>query len=287
MAEDFAFTTGFMDKHPGSAARALASLDPADVAAFLDEIPEKLVATVLSQMNAGPAALIVKRMDASVGAGVLSEMEYQDAVSIVRLLGDRSRSAISDRLPPKLRRDLETTLSFPSDTVGAKMTTTIVTMTGDQTAAEALAELRTMRRTKTAMIFIVDHSKRLLGAIPTADLIQSAGARPLAQIMAPGIVPLSARARLDTVASLAAWIDHSQLPVLNRQKRLIGALPRKTAWQTSLPEPETVDTIASPSIAASMANAFVTSLAGLMQLLADGDPPSGSSASRRQLGGKP
>lgn len=285
MAEDFAFTIGFIDKHPRSAARALASLDPTDVAAFLDKIPENAAAMVLSQMNAGPAAMVIKRMDGS--AGVLAEMNYQDAVSVVRSLEGKSLRAISDKLAPKLRRDLKTTLSFPPDTVGAQMTTTIVTMTGDQTAAEALVELRRMRRTKAPMVFIIDASKRLLGAVATADLLHSPDARPLAQLMDTGIVPLSARARLDTVTSFSAWTDYSQLPVLDGQKRLIGSLSKKIAWQTSLRAPATIDGIASPSIAASMANAFFTSFAGLMQLLADVDQPPAKATSPRGPGGEP
>ncbi len=277
MSTEYSVTKGFIKTHPRSAARVLASMDPTDTAAFLQTVPAKDASAVLSQMNVRPASIILKHMDTIAGVQVLSDMSFQDVVSVARLLDIGNRKVLMDQMPRKLSRDVETSLSFPSDTVGANMETTITTMRGDQTAADALAELRQLRRTKSGMVFVIGASKTLRGAVGVADLLQSPAEVPLQDLMNRTVPPLSARARLDAVASLDAWEDYGQLPVLDGQKKLIGALTRKIARQARDRETAILFDGVSLSFAASIANAFLTSFVGLWQLLADVEqPPSNS-----------
>jgi Mg/Co/Ni transporter MgtE len=273
MSADFPVTIEFLKAHPRSAARALAPMDPADVAAFMASVPTKNAARVLSQMNAWPASIVLSKMPPATGAQVLPEMPYQDAVSLARFISDADWPALADQLPQKLRRDLRVTLAFPTDTVGANMTTTIVTMAADQTVGEARDELRRLRHAKSGMVFVIDASRALCGAITAADLLQGARTSPLSEVMDTKVAPLSARARLSTVTALAAWDDYTQLPVLSRGKKLIGALPRKTAQKAGKLRSSVTAGAASEPIAVSIANAFLMSFLGLVKLLADIDQP--------------
>lgn len=262
-------TLGLIEKRPLTAARSLASLDPGDAAAFLETLPTREAASVLSKMNAWPASALIAEMSAVNGAAVVVELDYQTAASITRVMPEAARAPLLAALPKKLSRDLNITLTYPADTVGANMSTLFIVVASDQTVADALAELRQIKRAKTGVAFIVDDSKRLLGMLNASDLLQLSNEARLNDVMDKSVAPLSARARLASVAWLPAWDDYAQLPVISRQKNLIGALARNAAQKNGIAKAPVGMDAESRSILASIANAFITSGIGLAQLIAD------------------
>ena len=218
----------------------------------------------------------------------MSEMEYQSAAAIIRLIPEADRGELLNALPKKLQRDLNTTLIYPPDTVGAKMSVSIVTLSQKQSVAEALTEVRKYKRANTGVAFVVDKANKLLGMTNASDLLQYPNETLLIDVMKKSVVPLSARARLKTVASLPDWDDFSQLPVVTRKKMLIGSLSNKVArqWQAATaPVSAEAD---SSSLLGSITGAFVTSFVGLAQLVGEADQKdvqSNDTQSPRKTGG--
>jgi magnesium transporter len=273
-----ALTIAFIDKHPLSAARALSAMDPDDAAAFLETVPTRYAARVMARAGAWPCASIIARMQPADAAAALRELSYQDAAAILRLVQAERRAPILEEAPVKLRRDLELSLSFPEDTVGAHMTTDIAAMERGNTIADMRAQVRRAPGAEADLVYVVNAERRLLGAISAADLLRRSSESSLGDIMDTDIEPISARARLSSVADLEAWNQYAALPVVSRQKHLIGALSRKAAKSIDAARLAAADTLG-PSIAAAMAEAFVVSVIGLAQLttqgapLAEGDAP--------------
>ncbi len=265
-------TLAFIEKRPSSVAQSLTAMETDDAAAFLETIPTRYAANTVSHMGAWSASGLLTRMNASASAAVLRELEYHTAAAILRMMAESDRLLLLDLLPKKLHRDLETSLSFPEDTVGAKMTTSIMVLNHDQTVADALAELKRSHRAKAEVVFVIDAARRLKGAVTAASLLHQSLASPLTEMMDTTVVPLSARARLGAIASLDAWDEYAQLPVLSRKKLVIGALSRKAAKQHGRTGAQ-VPGAPTSSIAVAIANAFFTSAIGLGQLLADVDQP--------------
>jgi predicted transcriptional regulator len=147
------------------------------------------------------------------------------------------------------------------------MSTSIVIMAVDQTVGEALADFRQIKRTKTGVAYVVDASRKLLGIVTGDELFRLSNESRLGDVMEKSVPPISARARLSTVKSLPAWDDYAHLPVVNRQKILIGALARRTFRQPIVDKP--ADAAQSQSILSSVASAFFGSSVGLAQVLID------------------
>ncbi|MEO1250747.1 MAG: hypothetical protein AAFW81_00195 [Pseudomonadota bacterium] len=268
MTNPSALTISFLDKRPVSAARALSEMEASDAAAFLETAPARIVVKVVAHMNAWPASRLLDLMAAPAAASVVREMEFAAAAAILRLLDDAWATELMGFLPDKLRRDLETSLSFPDDTVGAQMTTAVLALTGEQTVADAFALAKASDKTRAETIFIVDDERRLMGAVSAARLLKASPGVALSAIADDAVEALSARARLISIANLEAWESHAELPVLSRKKQLIGALPRAAARSLSRPRghspaPE------QGSILGAIAGAFFASAIGLGRLLAD------------------
>lgn len=262
-------TVGLIEDHPLTAVRALAAMDPDDAAVFCETLPTRHAAAVFSKMSAWSASTLIPQMTPESGAAIIAELDYQTAVSIVRVTPEASRKKLLSALPKQLSRDLTSTLTYPADTVGAKMSTTIVVMAADQTVGDAVAELRQIKRAKTGVAFVVDETRKLLGVVNAYELLQRPNNSPLSEVVDRSVRPLSARARLSTVESFAAWDDYAHMPVVNRQNILIGALARGKFRQPTVQTELDVAQVRTPSILASVASAFFAGGVGLARILTD------------------
>ncbi len=267
-----AVTLGFIDRRPQAASRAVASMAAEDAAVLLDSIPTRYGVLLLAHMSAWSVATILERTSRASAAAALAETDYQFSVSVMRLLPEGVRTNLLELLPKRLRGDFSTALSFPEDTVGAKMTTAFVALPATATVDDAITELRQIKRTKGGIVFVTDETREYCGAVSASELLQRSSLSQLEEVMDKNLAALSARARLSSVVSLSAWDDYSQLPVVNRQNLLIGALTRKTARAILRKRDERPSPAEPESILGSISDAFFGSMIGLAQMLTDVDP---------------
>ena len=264
-------TVGLIEKHPQTAARAVAKMEPVDAAAFFETLPRRHAVMIVSNLSAWSASAIISHVMPAKGAAILSELDYQTTASILRVIPGSDQDKLLSALPKRLSQDLTSTLTYPADTVGAKMSTSTVVMMADQTAGNALAELREIKRAKAGVVYVVDGERKLLGVVSAGELLQHSNGSILGKIIDRSVVPISARSRLSAVKSLPAWDDYAHMPVVNRQKILIGALARRTFRQPVVQAAVKSTRAATPSILASMASTFVASALGLAEILASAD----------------
>lgn len=269
MSKVSSLTTSLIEQRPETAVKVVNAMGPDDAAAFLEDLPTRHAVAILSKSSAWSASTLVSRMTPVNGAAVLAELDYQTAASIMRISDDADRQKLYAALPKRLREDLRSTLTYPDDTVGAKMSATIVVMMANQTVADAVAELRQIKRAKTGVAFVVDETRKLLGVANAGELLQHSNDSLLSDVIDRSVAPISARARLDTIKSLPAWDDYAHMPVVNRKKFLIGALARKTFRQPAVQAHPDEVPAQTPSILASLASSFVASAIGLIQVLTD------------------
>lgn len=273
-------TIELVEKFPQTAVKVLAALNTSDAAAFFETLPISSALSLMSKISAWSASKLISEMTPVSGAAILAELDYQTAASIMRVIPAEDRKHLLSALPKKLSSDLTSTLTYPADTVGAKMSTNIVVMAADQVVGDAFAELRQIKRTKTGVVFVVEESRKLLGIVNADELLQRSNESPLGEVIDLSVAPVSARARLSTVNSLPAWDDYAHLPVVNRQKILIGALARRTFRQEIIDTPQEQIYTQTPTILMSMASAFFNSSIVLAQVLIDLDVTSKSSVNQ-------
>ncbi|WP_306262363.1 magnesium transporter MgtE N-terminal domain-containing protein [Pararhizobium sp. IMCC21322] len=282
-------TIELIEKRPLTAVKALSEMSVGDSADFFEALPTRYAVSLMSKITAWSAAGLISEMTPVSGGAVLSGLDYQTTASILRVIPDAKRKQLLVALPKKLSRDLTSTLTYPADTVGAKMSTSIIVMTADQTVREAVSEFRQMKRTKTGVAYVVDASRKLIGNINAAELLRLSKDSKLGEVVDSSIPSISARARLSAVKSMPAWDDHAFLPVVNRQKILIGALSKSIFKQSPAAEPIAESQANSSNILSSVASVFFTSSVQLAELLIDGDvrsKPSINHSSASAGGGK-
>lgn len=260
-------TIELIEKQPLTALKVLAEMNASDAVDFFEVLPTRLTVSLMSKISAWSASMLLSDMAPVNAAVVLSEMDYQMTASILRVMPDANRKKLLSVLPKKLSGNLASTLTFPADTVGAKMSTSIIVMAVDQTVGEAFAELRQIKRTKTGVVYVVDGSQKLLGVVNADELLRLSNETRLGEVIDRSVAPVSARARLSSVKNLAAWDDYAHIPVVDRKLILIGALARSTFRQLIAEKPIDPAQTHSRSLLASLTSAFLNSSVGLAQVL--------------------
>ncbi len=228
MAKAESMSLAYIDKKPVAAGRLLAAMDAADAAAFLDAVPEPYVTRALAHIGAWSASAIVSEASSRVSEAALRGLPYSDAAAILRLMAQDVRESALNALPAGLQRDFRMSLSYPDDTVGAQMTTSIMIQRPYHTVADARAEMRRATDADVPVVFVVDDSHQVAGVVSADTLLRQPGKSPLHDVMDTGIEALPARARIATVFDVAAWDEYTYLPVANRTHAVIGALARKS-----------------------------------------------------------
>jgi len=258
-------TIAFLEHHPGASARTLAEMDNQAAAAFLNTLPTRVLVNVFSNMGASSAANILAHMESVTTAAVFRAQDYLLATTILRLIPTDSRTEILEQLPQKLKRDLEQSLSFPPDTVGAHMITSVIILGEEATVADARRELMQSPNALAELVFIVGSNRKLSGVVRSVLLFQHADDVKLMSFMDNNVPTLSARSKRETASEGKVWDTFGALPVLSRKKHLIGALRRDTTAQ--------IDQLAnelgsgSPSVIVSLIEIFLASIAGLIDVL--------------------
>jgi magnesium transporter len=206
------------------------------------------------------------------GASLLQDLSYPDGSAILRLATTGDRQILLEALPHRLRRNFETSLAFPEDTVGAHMTTSILALSPVHTVGDALAEISRLPRLDGDNLYVVDGERRLVGLARIADLLRYQPNAAVGDVMEPEAASLPARARLASVESRDPWSRHSSLPVVNRQRQLIGTLSRASMrWSRKREDGPPSGVGAFPG--SQMIDAFAYSALELARLLTGADGP--------------
>jgi hypothetical protein len=152
------------------------------------------------------------------------------------------------------------------------MTTAIVTQRPDDTASDAIHQLRGPARADADLLFVVDEQHRLLGMASPAMLLRAAPSARMDELMDRGVEPLSARARIAAIGGLVDWDRYGELPVASRQGQLIGALERRSLRRAGS---DTAAGLSDQGAAplASLAGALLATAGGLAGLLVAGPRP--------------
>ncbi len=205
---------------------------PTDAAAFLQAIPTRFAARAVNHMKPAQVALLIQEMEPLAAAALLRELNFRRAATVLRQIARTDRTQLLEKLPRQLKRDFEMSLAFPAGSVGASMTTSLVTVTAKDKASKALSLLKRAGPEGGDIAFVVDEENKLLGAISIATLLRQPAGEPVAESYDQSCPVLNAQSRLAKVAGLDAWHDYSRLPVVTHRGEIIGVLAR-TATRTN------------------------------------------------------
>lgn len=262
----------YLETQPKGAARVFEQLQSEDVAAYLNEAPARLAAPVVAAMVPWAAAQCLSATEAESAAATLRQMPHQDATSILRLIQPSQRALILTGLSERQARRFTRSLRFPPNTVGAWMNQGVPTLVATNKVSQALELAAQSQGIVGSHIFLTDETKKLIGAVPIADLLYRDRSIHLQQIMTRGVHGVSSRAALRSLISIAAWDEFTALPIVGRKGNFLGVLTRESLRRGVVEENAQPDISSiTGSLTTELFRALLITSSGLLQLVSPQD----------------
>lgn len=233
----------------------LEDLKPADVADVLHDLPTarrlevaaeldvERLADVLEELSDDDAVQIVSGLDADRAADVLDAMQPDDAADLIGDLPADRASQLLGLMEPDEADDVRRLLAYDEHTAGGLMTTEPVILPPEATVAAALAHARRSDVTPAlaAVIFVVrppleTPTGRFLGVAHIQRMLREPPHESVGSILDRDIESVTPDAPIGRVTRLLATYNLTALPVLDSERRLLGAVSVDDVLDHLLPD---------------------------------------------------
>jgi len=215
-----AFVSGF----PEDAARVLERLPAEQMTAVLDDLDHADATAAWDQLSPDVAARGLNGLPEQRAAVLLSAMRAEQAAPVLALVDLAQRERYLAAMSPEDAKELRHLLSYPPDSAGALMDPKVLLLRRDLTVTDAIERVRLLRRRGIRVLFVVDADKRLEGLVDVQDLATSSAHTTLDEIMHPPKAAVNDMASQEEVVELLDQHRLTDLPVVDIDGRLVGAV---------------------------------------------------------------
>lgn len=225
-------------QHEAEMQQVVSDLHPADIAYLLEALPPEERLQVWDLVKSDNDGQILLEVSEAVRATLIAAMTTDQLVGALRTLDSDELADLAPDLPADVveavkasltteeREELQTALSYPEDSVGARMDFDMVTIRDDVTLEVVLRYLRRFDELPdhTDQIFIVDRDDHLKGTLPLNTLLINEPEVEVGTVMQTEVFTLNPDDDAGDAAQAFERYDFVSAAVVDRRGRLIGRL---------------------------------------------------------------
>lgn len=257
----------FIESHAIAAARELELLPAESILPLLDNLPTHQAQQLLMQMLPSRSAQLITQLSDERSSELLADADVNHLSAILRCLPKQNRSTLLQLLPTSVTSLCRLLLSYSDDLVGAWMIADIITLPHNATANNALSRLANNRCIcDSDALPVVDDNSRFVGLIGVRTLLNADAEADIDQLVDSTRPVLTSRASLASVIDHKGWNTYDTLPVINRDRQLVGLLRHVDLRQGLVDNSVAADSQPQGDSLGDFSQVFSASIMGLLAL---------------------
>ncbi len=212
--------------HPADVAFVLEALPPEERLLVWDSVKAEIDGVVLLEVSEAVRESLIEVMDPAELEAAARTLEADELADLAPALPEDLVERISRDLTSKERAQLNAALSYPEESVGARMDFELLSIRDDVTLEVVLRYLRRFEELPdhTDQVFVVDREGQLKGALPIDRLLVNEPESEVASVMKTDILTLSPMDDVGEAAQAFERYDLVSAPVVDANGRLVGRL---------------------------------------------------------------
>lgn len=225
----------FFQQFPKEAALTIDSFQTEKILTYLQGLPLDKAVEVFSFLNPDIAVEAIKNMGNPFFIQIFSKINTQLGARLLSRLGKKEIKDKLSLLPKMVAREMKDFLTYPPDSAGYLMESTVTTFYSENKVEDVLSRVRKLGDRRIMLIYIIDETGYLLGKIPIQIIAVSEPQEKLKDLIqaAPAVTALSSME--DVLQLLDKW-NLIQIPVTDVNGKLLGVIRNNTLLSASKQE---------------------------------------------------
>ena len=209
---------------PQDIAASLSGLDEEQILVAYRVLPKELAAEVFVEMPSDEQELLIKSFSDTQLKLLLDELYLDDTVDIIEEMPANVVKRILRSSDAETRKQINELLHYPEDSAGSIMTTEYVTLRETMTVEEALLRIRRTGIDKETVYtcYVTSPDRVLLGVVSVKDLLLAEDEQIVGDIMDSKVIFANTNDDKEDVVREMAKYDFLAMPVVDKEKRLVG-----------------------------------------------------------------
>lgn len=224
MTEHSRLIVDYARRQPHQFAASIAHASHDEISTILEGLPNEIAASAVCSL---PVSIIRdlfsdSRRDRSPW---LLEGSTSHAMGMLISLPKDQRSQLVNALPAGARRRaLQRFLNYPVHSVGTIVSQEFIVASADRSTKDVIGELK--REALDRIVIVIDDADHYVGIMDPQRVLAGDSESPVSTFT-DRVEPLLAEIPVDEASGLDQWSQHTTLPVVDHQQRVLGTVSRQ------------------------------------------------------------
>ena len=185
-----------------------------------------MLADIFEYIDEKQAAEYLDEMDVRKAAAILSRMETDAVVDVLRMIPKEKRALLLELMDDEARKDMAVIAAFDDEEIGSRMTTNYIEIRENLTVKQAMTELvgQAAKNDNISTIFMVTADHTFYGAMDMKDLITARQDTRLEDLIVTSYPYVYGHELIDDCIEKLKDYSENSIPILDNDNKLLGVI---------------------------------------------------------------
>ena len=185
-----------------------------------------MLADIFEYIDEKQAAEYLDEMDVRKAAAILSRMETDAVVDVLRMIPKEKRALLLELMDDEARKDMAVIAAFDDEEIGSRMTTNYIEIRENLTVKQAMTELvsQAAKNDNISTIFMVTADHTFYGAMDLKALITARQDTRLEDLIVTSYPYVYGHELIDDCIEKLKDYSENSIPILDNDNKLLGVI---------------------------------------------------------------